>query len=66
MDWMMLLAGRALGLMGLAACAIAIIARVAGNFWIRGVELGSLLQVGIAGIAAGCFLMLWLLTLRKG
>lgn len=66
MDRMMLLAGRALGLMGLAACAIAIIARVAGNFWIRGFELGSLLQVGIAGIAAGCFLMLWLLTLRKG
>lgn len=66
MDRMMLLAGRALGLMGLAACAIAIIARVAGHFWIRGFELGSLLQVGIAGMAGGCLLLLWVLTLRKG
>lgn len=65
MDRMMLLAGRTLGVLGLAICAFAVIARIAGNYWIRGVELGSLLQVGIAGIAAGCFMLLWALTQRR-
>ena len=66
MDRMMLLAGQTLGVLGLTMCAVAVIARIGGNYWIRGFELGSLLQVGIAGIAAGCFLLLWALTLRRG
>lgn len=62
MDRMMVLAGRALGVLGIAACAVAVIGRLAGQYWLRGFELGSLLQVGVAAMVAGCFILLWVMT----
>jgi hypothetical protein len=49
--------GRALGLIGVGVCLVAILARAAGYFWIVGMTSGSVLQGGIAAIifAVLCF-----------
>ncbi|AKU12832.1 hypothetical protein AzCIB_2939 [Azoarcus sp. CIB] len=65
MDRLLLLAGRLSGLGGLALCVIAGAARVSGNFWILGFQVGTLLQAGIGALVVGCFLLLWVLTGRN-
>jgi len=39
-------------------CVVAVVARVLGNYWLAGFQLGTLMQAGIAGVAIGCFLLL--------
>lgn len=58
MDGFLLLLGRAVGFAGVLLCVIAGVARLIGNFWLAGFELGTLLQAGIAGVGIGCFLLL--------
>lgn len=66
MDRLLSLAGRISGVGGLALCLVAGIARLSGNFWIGGFQVGTLLQAGIGALVAGCFLLLWALTERAG
>ena len=52
------MAGRVLGAVGAAACAVAVITRVLGNYYLMGVEAGSLLQAGTSAVVIGCFALL--------
>lgn len=58
MDRLLLLSGRVIGTAGLALCAIAVAARLAGSYYLAGFQLSTLLQAGTAAIATGCFLLL--------
>ena len=58
MDVLLLLLGRAAGFAGVLLCVVAVVARVLGNYWLAGFQLGTLMQAGIAGVAIGCFLLL--------
>ncbi|MCB1955070.1 MAG: hypothetical protein KDG55_05305 [Rhodocyclaceae bacterium] len=57
--------GRAAGVLGILICALACGLRLAGMYTIAGVEAITLLQLGIAAIVTGCFLLLWSLS-RQG
>jgi hypothetical protein len=46
--------GRLAGLLGFVVCAAAIAARVTGNWYLYGVPIGSLLQVGMAAMILAC------------
>jgi hypothetical protein len=52
------LIGRIAGYVGILVCVIAVIWRALGNFGLLGVSVGALLQVGMAGVLVGCFLLL--------
>lgn len=52
-------AGRIVGIVGLLLCALAVLARITGHYTVAGFEAGTFLVAGIAGLAAGCFLLLW-------
>lgn len=62
---LLIIAGRVGGLLGIALCLAASAARLAGHFWLVGFQLATLLQLGIAAIGAGCFCLLWSLTLER-
>jgi hypothetical protein len=62
----LLLLGRLLGALGVLACAIAVLTRVLGHFYLFGVEAGSLLQAGTAAVAIGCFALLLGRDVRNG
>lgn len=51
--------GRIAGIVGLLLCALAVVARITGHYTLGGFQVGTLLEAGIAGLAAGCFLLLW-------
>jgi hypothetical protein len=65
MDQLLLWAGRIAGLAGLVLCLVAGAGRLGGQFWLGGFQVATLLQAGIAGLAAGCFLLLWVLCRRS-
>lgn len=65
MEMLLLWIGRLAGLVGVAACLIAIGARLVGGFWIAGFQVGTLLQAGIAAMVLGCLAHLVVLTLRS-
>ena len=52
------LAGRGLGALGVLACAVAVGARLLGNYYLFGLEAGSLLQAGTSAVVIGCFALL--------
>ena len=54
----LLLAGNIAGFLGIALCVVAGLARLAGYFYVAGMESGTLLQAGTAGVVIGCFLLL--------
>ena len=56
--------GRLAGVAGLLLCLVALAVRLSGQYFLGGFQLGTLLQVGTAGLAAGCFGLLLSLTLR--
>lgn len=56
--------GRLAGAGGLLLCAVAMGARLAGSYVLGIFQLGTLLQAGMAGMIAGCFCLLLVLTLR--
>lgn len=66
MDRLMLLAGRISGIVGLVLCAFSGMLRLAGHYVLGGYQLTTLMQAGIAGLAAGCFLLLWARDQRAG
>jgi hypothetical protein len=65
MEMLLLWIGRLAGLVGVVVCLIAIGARLAGMFWIAGLQAGTLLQAGIAAMVLGCLAHLVVLTLRS-
>ena len=54
----LLLVGNIAGFLGIALCVVAGLARLAGYFFVAGMEAGTLLQAGTAGVVIGCFLLL--------
>jgi hypothetical protein len=54
--------GRTAGVAGAALCAIAVVARLSGAFWLGGFQVGTLLQVGIAAMVFGCVAFLVAIT----
>lgn len=66
MDNLLLNIGRVAGLVGAAAFAIAIVARLLGVFWLAGFQVGTLMQAGVAAMVLGCFSLLLVLAGRGG
>lgn len=58
--------GRLAGVAGVALCAVAVVARLIGAFWLGGFQVGTLLQVGVAAMVLGCLGYLAALTERFG
>jgi len=58
MDVLLLSLGRAAGFAGVLLCVVVAVARLRGNYWLAGFQLGTLMQAGIAGVVIGCFLLL--------
>ena len=52
------MAGRGLGALGVLACVVAVGARLFGNYYLFGLEAGSLLQAGTSAVVIGCFALL--------
>lgn len=65
MDQLMLNGGRAIGLLGLAIVAFAVIARLMGNYTVGGFQSATLLAGGMGALLAGCFALLWVLTSQR-
>jgi hypothetical protein len=57
--------GRVAGILGLLICAVAIGARLSGQFWVIGIQTGTLLQAGNTLILAGCLGYLALLARNR-
>jgi hypothetical protein len=54
----LVLAGTVFGVVGVLACAVAVVARLLGHFYLFGLEAGSLLQAGTSAVVIGCFALL--------
>ncbi len=65
MEPFLLLAGRVAGALGALLTLVAVLARVLGHYWIGPLQLGTLLQGGIAGMVFGCLCFLWVLAARR-
>jgi len=58
MESLLLLLGRLAGIGGLALCVVAAVARLQGNFYLGAMQVGTLLQAGVAAIVIACFFLL--------
>ena len=58
MNKMLMTLGKMSGLAGVLLCVAAGAWRLTGNFEIAGIWVGTLLQVGMAGLLTGCFCLL--------
>ncbi|MGE5089972.1 MAG: hypothetical protein ACM3QY_12650 [Candidatus Levyibacteriota bacterium] len=56
--------GRAVGVIGVAICAIGAIARLTGHYTVGSYQAGTLLLAGVAAMVAGCFALLWAMASR--
>lgn len=65
METVLLWSGRLAGWVGIIVSLIAIGARLAGVFWIAGLQSGTLLQAGTAAMVFGCLAHLMVLTARS-
>jgi hypothetical protein len=65
MEKLCLWAGRVAGLFGVLLCLLAVVARWSGRFWLGDVQVGTLLQAGIAAMVAGCLGLLGVLVARR-
>lgn len=65
MNALMLVAGRATGLIGMVLCAVAVIGRLAGNHWMGSFQLVTILFAGVAIMVAACFVLLWAMTMNS-
>ena len=64
MEDKLLLIGRIAGLLGLLLVVAAVLARVAGVFMVGPLQTGTLMMAGVAGLATGCFFLLWSMSAR--
>ena len=65
MNNLILWIGRAAGAGGLLLCAVAVAMRLSGNYWVAGFQIGTLLQMGMTAMIAGCLCFLFVLTSRN-
>lgn len=65
MNDLLAVAGRAAGVLGLLISVLACVARLAGYYTLGSIQSITLLQLGIAALVAGSFLLLWSLSLRR-
>ena len=65
MDGVLMVTGRVFGVVGLVICAVAIVGRLSGAYWLGGFQIGTLFQAGIAAMTAGCLCFLWVLAARS-
>ena len=56
--------GRLAGAAGVAVCTMAVVARLTGAYWLGSFQVGTLLQIGVAGMVLGCLCFLAALTER--
>jgi hypothetical protein len=61
---LLVMLGRLAGLAGILFCVVAGIARLLGNFYLAGFAVSTLLQVGMAGLLIGSFVLLVALNQR--
>jgi hypothetical protein len=54
MAQLMIWVGRLAGFLGVIACAVALAARLAGSWAIGGIQIGTLLQLGMAAMILAC------------
>lgn len=66
MEALLTLAARVTGTIGVLLVVVSGIARLAGNFWLAGFQLNTLLLAGVGLLAIGCFCYLALLVERPG
>ncbi len=52
------------GVAGVGLCALAVVTRLLGDFWLGGFQVGTLLQAGVAAMVLGCLSFLAALTER--
>lgn len=64
MNSILLRGGQAAGVLGIVLLAVAVVARLRGAYTVGEYQTGTLLLAGIAALAVGCFLLLWLLAER--
>lgn len=57
--------GRLAGLAGVLMCVAALALRVGGAYFVGGIQIGTLLQGGIAAMVLGCLCYLVALTERS-
>jgi len=62
METIFLWIGRAAGLVGIVLCAVAVLTRLGGAFWLGGFQVGTLLQGGMAAMLLGCLALLAAIT----
>lgn len=65
MNDLLLWIGRVAGVGGVLLCAVAAVARISGHYFLGGFQVGTLLQVGMAMMIAGCLGFLAVLTERS-
>ena len=46
--------GRLVGCLGVLICAVTLIARVTGTWAVGGIQIGTLLQLGVAAMVLAC------------
>lgn len=65
MNQLMLMGGRAAGLIGLLLVVFAGVARLAGHYVVGGFQAVTLLSAGMGALLIGCFALLWVMTDRR-
>ena len=65
MQTILLWIGRLAGIGGVLTCAVAVIVRLYGRFFIAGFQVLTLLQVGVAAMVLGCLAYLAVLSERR-
>lgn len=64
LEGLLLLLGRAAGVVGVVICAAAVALRLAGSYWIAGFQLGTLLLAGMSAMVFACLCFLMVLVER--
>ena len=65
MDALLLQVGKIAGVLGLLVLVAAVGLRFTGTYHIGGLQIGTLLLAGVAGLAAGSFFLLWGMSVRR-
>ena len=65
MQTLLLWTGRIAGVLGLVICVVAIAVRMSGTYWAVGLQVGTLLQAGMALMLLGCLGFLSYLTRQR-
>ena len=64
MDAKLLPIGRIAGLLGLLLVVASVLMRLGGMYFVGSFQTGTLMLAGVAGLATGCFFLLWGMSAR--